>query len=273
MTALVELRAAVQANPNRYPARFDIASILIHLGRTEEAREELLALLEAVPDYADALALLAGLEANSGDWRSAEQLLERAVTADPDSERVHARRGDLFLTRGVFVEALEAYDRALALDPTLVTAIVGRAFCLVNLERPQEATEFLEQSRIALPTRSRLALAAAHVYLAAGSDAAVAKAAALARQAMSISPTVSAARILAAVSARTGRFDDAVRWQSNLLSELESADTSGRYRERAEQQLARYSQGRWQPVQFDFETLEELLHTMHLDSSQHLEDS
>jgi len=79
--ALVHLGRALQVRPGERGALFQIASIHLMQGKTDQAREELEQLVKSYPDYAEAHASLA----------TAYYRLNRK--ADGDREREAARRG------------------------------------------------------------------------------------------------------------------------------------------------------------------------------------
>jgi len=259
VAALVELRAAVSANPNRYPARYDIASIQLQLGRVEEARSELEALLEVAPRYAAALSLLGRLEGEAGRWARADELLALAVDADPDSEQIHRDKGDLLLVRGRHLEALGAYQRAVAIDSTFEAALIGRALCLAALDRRREALDDLERSRNQLPSRNRLTLALAYLLLDAGPAHDTVRASALTRRAIDEQPTTGAAFLLARVNAVAGQFPEAVQWQERALAALAAARVQDQPRRYFTELLAEYERGNAPAPTLDYPTLAALL--------------
>jgi tetratricopeptide (TPR) repeat protein len=218
-TALVELQAAVRSNPHRYPARLDIAGLLLQFGRRDEAIAELETLLEIRPDYSAALALLAQLAAEDGDQERSNELMARAIAADPESEDVHRAHGDLARQAGRLEEALAAYDRALEIEPALLAAIVGKAACLAGLGQFDAASHLLAERRRSLPGKTALVLAEAQLLLSRPDPADAAEALALAREANG-PPSIASIDVFALALARNGEFEEAAEWQRRLLEAL-----------------------------------------------------
>ena len=63
----------------------------------------------------------------------------RAVELAPDAPEVQLALGELHVAGGRWEDALAAHDRALAADPKLYEALLGRARALEGLKRPDEA--------------------------------------------------------------------------------------------------------------------------------------
>ncbi len=249
-TALVELQAAVRANPHRYPARFDIAGLLLQLGRRDEAIAELEKLLEIRPDYSAALALLARLAAEDNDLARSEQLMALAIAADPQSEQVHVASGDLARGSGRLREALSAYDRALEIAPTLIPAILGKAAALTELGQGEAASRFLKERRDRLPTKTALVVAHAQLLLSMPGSGPAAEALALAREA-NLPPTPAAAEVLAAALARTGSFEEAAAWQRRVLDALPAGRVGAVRHQAMSGRLERFEQGEAVAVELD----------------------
>jgi tetratricopeptide (TPR) repeat protein len=89
----------------------------------------------------------------SVDWATPERALaeaDRQLVLDPDNAVLHALRGDAFRRLGVrdeahAAQALAAYERAQALDPSLPEAHRGRGFMMLVRSNTQEARRELEE--------------------------------------------------------------------------------------------------------------------------------
>lgn len=93
--AAAELREAVTLDTGRLEARHNLALALLRLGRRQEARQEIDAILERAPDFVPTHILLAGLWREEGRLDLAEQHLRRAVALDPDSPQAQLALADL----------------------------------------------------------------------------------------------------------------------------------------------------------------------------------
>jgi Flp pilus assembly protein TadD len=141
--AEAELRAALRIDPDLVPARQNLARALLRAGveagpgpaREEawsEARRELLHLLEAAPDRADAHHDLAYLEYARGRYDRAEAGYRRAAELAPSShEALHGLCVSL-VRLGRCGEAVAACERCLAVAPgadACATSLRGARAC------------------------------------------------------------------------------------------------------------------------------------------------
>jgi tetratricopeptide (TPR) repeat protein len=78
---------------------------------------------------------------------SAEALLRRVMEQRPDNGHAHYFQGMLLRLRGELPAALEAYSRAIELNPSLANAYADAGFALIRLGQPREG---LEQIRYAM---------------------------------------------------------------------------------------------------------------------------
>jgi tetratricopeptide (TPR) repeat protein len=81
------------------------------------AHELCLKILSAQPDFADAFFLLAMIAAEHDNFGKAIEVIDRALTLDPDRADYHAQRGRCLVSLRRPREAFEAATRALELDP------------------------------------------------------------------------------------------------------------------------------------------------------------
>src|SRR5688572_300750 len=99
----------------------------------------------------------------------AEQIarLTAEIGRNPANAELLVRRGDLYRARRQWTEALADFDRALRLDPTRVTAELGRARVLFETGQPtgaiQAADHFLRRvprhvDALVLRARARIAV-------------------------------------------------------------------------------------------------------------------
>jgi tetratricopeptide (TPR) repeat protein len=107
-------------------------------GRIAEAAQAYEQLLAAVPQHADALHLLSGIQLQLGRMSEALNSLTRLVAVRP-SAGAHYNRALCLMALGQPVDALAAYGLAIDADPTLAPARVNRGVLLHQLGRPQEA--------------------------------------------------------------------------------------------------------------------------------------
>ncbi len=110
-------------------------------GRGEWAEAERLcrALLDAQPDYFDALHLRGLIAAATGRGPEAAEFLARALAVEPGNAVAHYNLGIVLAGSGRDAAALESYDRAVELNPEFADAHYNRANLLLVLRRPGDA--------------------------------------------------------------------------------------------------------------------------------------
>jgi putative PEP-CTERM system TPR-repeat lipoprotein len=96
-TARWAYELALAIDPAFYPARNNLAELLMETGDLELAREHLQRVLDKAPDQLDALMLLARSHEHDGDLEQALRLSERALAADPEAVDVAIYQSELLL--------------------------------------------------------------------------------------------------------------------------------------------------------------------------------
>ena len=81
-----------------------------------------------------------------GRYAEALQAYERAIQLDPSFPDAHEGRGDALFSRGSYQEALQAYDRAIQLNPRYAHAYEGKGNALYNLKHYAEALDAYEKA-------------------------------------------------------------------------------------------------------------------------------
>lgn len=123
-----------------------LGAALLGLNDDHGARQAFQEALDRDPDDAEALCGLA-MVALQGDTdeaaRYAEDLLRRAVLLDVDGPRTHALLGEALRRQGAPRDAVEEFDRALALDPAYAYAIGSKGQALLALGQVEQAIEAL----------------------------------------------------------------------------------------------------------------------------------
>jgi serine/threonine-protein kinase len=124
------------------------ALALYHNGVTNDTRRAREAGLEALrlsPTDPDALRALALAEQELGQWEASLTLLQRAQPLDPRSVPTLSRLGRTLLWMRRYAEALTTFDRALALAPTEVEVLQGRAMVHLAMGDLASAQELLRE--------------------------------------------------------------------------------------------------------------------------------
>lgn len=114
-------------------------------GLLSEAKAAYRQLLQLAPDQFIALHMLGVLEADAKNYQQAEILLSRAVAVDPRSAEAHMSRGVALNKLQRHDEARESYRRALALRPNYALALSNLGNASVTLDL-QEALECYDKA-------------------------------------------------------------------------------------------------------------------------------
>jgi tetratricopeptide (TPR) repeat protein len=137
--ALAACRSAVGLEPDLADGHRLLSKLLEAVGEIEEATASSRRAAALSSDTtAGRLDSVRGLRLE-GDFDEAEMLLRQAIGVDPNSDELHKALGEVLATRGSFAAAIEACDRALALNPLQVTAhyTAVRARKCTEADRPR----------------------------------------------------------------------------------------------------------------------------------------
>lgn len=218
-------------------------------GHLDRAVALLKGVLESHPHDAPAAALLAiayclrdGSDASDAAWlERANAASQVAVQADDQLAVAQAARGRYLAAAGQAGPALQAYDRALVLDPRDFHALLGKAELLTKQQQAEPARQALDAALAAYPDEPVLHNALGTLLYQGGRYA---EAETAFRAAVRLAPLVAAGHAnLAATLQRLGRGDDALqvlqqglaaRPEGRLYSNLGTAlFARGRYAEAA----------------------------------------
>jgi Flp pilus assembly protein TadD len=114
-------------------------SALLKTGSYRPAHDQLERIVEAHPEFVEALRLLAGTKQALGDTAAAELLLRRALALDPTWTPTLATLGELLLTGGRGAEAESLLQRAAAGPPPYPRAALLLARYYNDLGKPAQA--------------------------------------------------------------------------------------------------------------------------------------
>jgi tetratricopeptide (TPR) repeat protein len=223
--ARADLESLVALQPTETAHRVRLAAVLARAGELQAARAALETAVSAsddAPARAAAQEALGDFHRSAGELAPAATAYEAALSADPQRTSARLALAGLLGLQGRYQEAAAAYGRLLESDPKHVAARVGQASALIFLGEHASARAVLEEGlRLApdaVPFKDVLAR-----HLAACPDRAVrdgARAVALAEDLYRAVPSTESAETLAMAYAEAGQFDEAVRWQRELVEQL-----------------------------------------------------
>ncbi len=197
-------------NVSRGLIAFNAATLYQQFGRNDKAIELFRSAIESSPDFKDAYYNLAAAQASTGDIDGAVKNLRRVVEIDPEDAQAHTALATVLVQNERFVDGRAALEAAHSQFPNDI-----------------EITKGLVQVLIASPDPA-----------ARDPQAAVP----LAEQVYSASPEVENAAWVAAALASAGRFNEAVEWQTRVVSEAESSGVPEPELQRFRQELERLRQ-------------------------------
>ena len=133
------LRDALALAPGHAAILANLSGVLFRQNRRAEARDIAGAALAADPESVEALLILAQCHSSDTDPFEALAAYDKVVALDPTIAEAHNNRGIILQKLGRSAEALASYDRAIALNPGLAQAWLGRGNALDRSKRYDEA--------------------------------------------------------------------------------------------------------------------------------------
>lgn len=137
------LERALSIAPDNTHLHFQLALLLLDLGDTRAARDQLVRCTELDPKFADGWAYLYGALIALGDEAGARQAFESGLAHCPDSPGLHRMRAKQLVAAGHLAEAIPFFQTSIRLRPTEADAYIELAMALLRLGRSDDAmTEF-----------------------------------------------------------------------------------------------------------------------------------
>ena len=127
------------------------ADAYLALNRPEDARQLYQFALDTKPNYVNALIGLGRLAFLGRDLAAANDFSKRAIAAQGDSTEALMFSGDLLRAENKTAQALQAYDKVLAINPFHRTANVEKAYLDIGVGDYPAATRELQAARKIAP--------------------------------------------------------------------------------------------------------------------------
>jgi tetratricopeptide (TPR) repeat protein len=162
--AIEILRPLLQRLPDYAEAHCNIGTAFLALEQFDKAAHGFRRALALKPEHAEALLGLAQVQQELGALDEAQAMAERALTlaARQKAPPVHVLLGRLYSEAGYPERSRQAFDNALALDPELASAYLGRGHLSMELgDLPGAEADFRQALHVneETPLGARLALA------------------------------------------------------------------------------------------------------------------
>jgi aromatic-L-amino-acid decarboxylase len=137
--ALLSVEKQLQLEPNSSTLLFQRACFLEQTGRSEEARDIYIDVLDREPSHIGALNNFGNILLAAGEIPQAREIYELAVAQHPDHPPSRASLGNLLIKSSEPAAAREHFERALQVDSDYRPAHAGLSFVLGDLGEPERA--------------------------------------------------------------------------------------------------------------------------------------
>jgi tetratricopeptide (TPR) repeat protein len=127
--------------------RLERSAALIAENRTEEAEQELRAVLRVAPNQAQALNLLGTIRGRQNKLDEAEALFRRALGIDGQLASAHMNLALLYMLKGMPEKTISELKEVLRLDPGNTEAAYKLARLLLSQGHTQDCIDFVEKAR------------------------------------------------------------------------------------------------------------------------------
>ena len=240
--ALFHHQRAVEIDPRHVAAQNNLGLALLDDHRVEEAIPHFQQAIAIQPSYPRAHNNLGTAYLQTGQLDEAIDHLKKAVELKPNYAAAHANLGNSYVRAGRLASGIVHYEKALEIDPTYAKARGNLGGALLQSGRAWEAIAQFEKTLAIQPEYPLIANNLAWV-LATHPDASLRdgpRALSLAQAASKVAGDRSPIflRTLAAASAETGHFDDALATVTRALSLIKlPAETATRDALLADQRL------------------------------------
>jgi tetratricopeptide (TPR) repeat protein len=217
--AVTNLRKASELAPNNAFTRLNLGTSLYMMDDTAGALEQFQAAVRLSPELAKAHFGIGVIMETRGQDREAIDAFAAAVKYDPGLVEARFSLATALRRSGRVRESFSQYDEILRLNPAVSQASFGYAMGLVRLGRYQEARDRLERDVKTFPDQPGLLHALARLLAAAPDDRVRdgSRALMLVEELLKAQRTLGLAETMAMALAELGRFDEAVRWQSDAI--------------------------------------------------------
>ena len=147
---------------------FQCAAAHYRSGDLPEAERICREVLHRSPADGDALHLLGLIRLIAADYASARDFLQQAATAAPEDHLCHYNLGEAYRCLGLFAEAVESYERAIALRPAFTEARNNLGIILADLGLIDAAIGSYEQALLTAPDSTRTLMNLGSMLIEAG---------------------------------------------------------------------------------------------------------
>jgi tetratricopeptide (TPR) repeat protein len=149
--AMENYTQVLRTDPQNADALYYVAVVACQENQFEQGIGLARRALEAGPPQARVHNLLGKALERQGDPLEAVKAFDAAIALDPNLAEAHGNRAAILAAAGLPDEALAGFDRALALDPAAVADWINRGALLQSIERHDEALESYDKALALTP--------------------------------------------------------------------------------------------------------------------------
>ena len=224
-SAAAYFRRGIELAPTNPSLRHRLGIALFLMGDASGAHAQFEEALRASPDFAKAHYSLGVIMEASGRDPEAVERFSAAVRDEPSYMEARLSLAGIMRRTGRLNEALSQYESLIRIAPRLVGARFGYAMALVGLHRYQEARDRLSEGMQRHPDQPIFARALARILAAAPDDAVrdAPRAIALVEELLEQQRSIDLGETMAMALAERGFYEDAVRWQRDVMAVAEHA--------------------------------------------------
>jgi tetratricopeptide (TPR) repeat protein len=217
--AAENLKKAVELTPDNAFTRLNLGTALYMQDDVDGALQQYREAIRLSPRLARAHFAIGVLMESRGQDDEAIKAYEAAVASDPAYTEPRFSLANALRRTGRVQESLSEYAEVMRLDATVSQASFGYAMGLVRLGRYQEASARLESAIKTFPDQPGFAHAQARLLAAAPDDRVRngARALSIMNELLKAQQTLAMGETMAMAFAEVGRFDEAVRWQRDVI--------------------------------------------------------
>lgn len=148
----IELKNAIQKNPDNTEARWLLGRIYVKTGEGASAEKELKrAIKSGLPRYVVLISLAQAMLLQKQYDAVLDEIQVLEKLEDVDKAEIYAIRGEAYIGKAIWDKAGQEFQQALSINPDSIQAKIGQARLSVRQGNPDHARELLEQVIAAVP--------------------------------------------------------------------------------------------------------------------------
>lgn len=144
--AIQQYNEIIATTPNHLTARKRLGGLLIETGQLQEAEKHLTIASELDPTDAEILNDLAHIAFDRKDYVKSILLYRRAISLAPGEAKYYYNLGAVYQNVDRCSQALQNFNRAIDLDPTLADAYLASGLCHSKMKNQRDAVAIWQQA-------------------------------------------------------------------------------------------------------------------------------